>query len=200
MVETCFVEKSTKKSNDNLIIRVFSLSWLNSRGAYCGAGHICHECKGMLTFTDRNFAGKLHHRGIVSRIVQLRIRAMYWHVPLLFSFFFSAWWIRDGNSSPRARKFLFSVPFIPHFSSSLLPLSRPQGRGVKNSKNEKLPKRIKRPGRKNSANRGPTITKSHLRVREISKIERIKKVVIAESFGWVRNRIVKNLSKSFSAL
>lgn len=36
--------------------------------------------------------------------------------PGLSSFFFSAWWIRDGNGLPRVRKFLFSVSFIRYFS------------------------------------------------------------------------------------
>jgi len=49
------------------------------------------------------------------------------------SFFFSAWWIRrgrvDGNSSPRVRKFPFSVPFIPHSFYLLLSFYLPQKRG-----------------------------------------------------------------------
>lgn len=62
------------------------------------------------------------------------VRDVLTHPGLCSSFFFSAWWIRrvarrgtaDGNSSPRVRKFLFNVLFIPHFSYLLLPFYRPQ--------------------------------------------------------------------------
>lgn len=150
-----------KKPNENTIVSVY----FRCRGTIREkpTDRICHECKGMLTFTDRNFAGKLNYRGIVSRIVQLRIRAMYWHAPryLLFSF------PPDGFAmeiAPRARKFLFSVLFIPHFSSPFLPFPRPQKREVKNPKNEKLPKGIKRLGHKK-------FSKSWTRYREIGTWE-----------------------------
>lgn len=51
----------------------------------------------------------------------------------------------DGNSTPRARKFLFSVPFIPYFSYLLLPFYRPQKRRFKNTKNDKLSRRDESP-------------------------------------------------------
>lgn len=91
-------------------------------------------CKKKSTFINRNFVDKLKSRKIVSKSVQARIRARCidtsWIVFFLFLFCLMASEGRvDGNSSPRVRKFLFNVPFIPHFSYLLLPFYLPQKRG-----------------------------------------------------------------------